>query len=37
MIEYFHAHQSGFWMALGFIMLALEVLLFGFTTISTLR
>ncbi len=36
MIEYFHSHQSGFWMAAGFIMLALEVLLFGFTTIILL-
>lgn len=33
MIDYIHAHQSGFWIALGFALLALEVLLFGFTTI----
>lgn len=28
-----HAHQSGFWIALGFLMLAVEALLFGFSTI----
>ncbi len=33
MIEYIQAHQSGFWIALGFLMLATEVLVFGFTTI----
>ena len=33
MIEYINAHQSGFWIALGFALLAAEVLLFGFTTI----
>ena len=33
MIDYIHSHQSGFWIALGFILLASEVLLFGFTTI----
>ena len=33
MIEYIQTHQSGFWTALGFLLLATEVLLFGFTTI----
>jgi len=33
MMEYIHTHQGGFWIALGFILLALEVLVFGFTTI----
>ena len=33
MIEYIDLHQSGFWIATGFVMLAMEVLLFGFTTI----
>lgn len=33
MIEYIQAHQSGFWIATGFVLLAMEVLLFGFTTI----
>ena len=33
MIEYIQTHQSGFWIAAGFAMLAAEVLLFGFTTI----
>lgn len=33
MIEYFQAHQAGFWITLGFVLLAIEVLLFGFTTI----
>ena len=33
MIEYIQAHQSGFWIALGFILLAAEVLLFGFSTL----
>ena len=33
MIEYIQTHQSGFWIAAGFMMLAAEVLLFGFTTI----
>lgn len=32
-IEYIHSHQAGFWIALGFILLAFEVLVFGFTTI----
>jgi inner membrane protein len=36
MIEYIDAHQSGFWIAAGFLMLAAEVLLFGFTTIILL-
>lgn len=36
MIEYIQTHQSGFWIAAGFIMLAAEVLLFGFTTIILL-
>ena len=33
MMEYIQSHQAGFWIALGFILLALEVLVFGFTTI----
>ncbi len=33
MIDYIHAHQSSFWIALGFLLLAAEVLLFGFSTI----
>ena len=33
MIEYIQSHQSGFWIALGFLMLAAEALIFGFSTI----
>lgn len=33
MEEYINSHMSGFWIALGFALLAAEVLLFGFTTI----
>lgn len=33
MIEYINAHMSGFWVTLGFALLAAEVLVFGFTTI----
>lgn len=33
MIEYINNHLSGFWIAVGFALLAAEVLLFGFTTI----
>lgn len=33
MVDYINSHMSGFWIALGFAMLAAEVLLFGFTTI----
>lgn len=33
MIDYINTHMSGFWITLGFILLAAEVLLFGFTTI----
>lgn len=33
MVEYINNNMAGFWMALGFAMLAAEVLLFGFTTI----
>lgn len=36
MLEYIHDHQAGFWIALGFILLALEVLVFGFATIVML-
>ena len=36
MIEYINNHLSGFWIALGFALLAAEVLLFGFTTIILL-
>jgi membrane protein implicated in regulation of membrane protease activity len=32
-IDYINMHQSGFWIATGFALLAAEVLLFGFTTI----
>ena len=33
MLEYIHTHMSGFWVALGFALLAAEVLIFGFTTL----
>lgn len=33
MVEYINDNLSGFWIALGFALLAAEVLLFGFTTI----
>jgi membrane protein implicated in regulation of membrane protease activity len=33
MIDYINNHLSGFWIALGFALLAAEALLFGFTTI----
>lgn len=33
MIEYLHSHQAQFWIAFGFLLLALEVLLLGFSTI----
>ena len=33
MIDYIDMHQPGFWVAVGFALLAAEVLLFGFTTI----
>ena len=33
MVEYINNHLSGFWIGLGFALLAAEVLLFGFTTI----
>jgi len=33
MTDYINTHLSGFWIALGFALLAAEVLLFGFTTI----
>jgi inner membrane protein len=33
MVDYINNHLSGFWIALGFALLAAEVLLFGFTTI----
>ena len=33
MVDYINNHMSGFWIALGFALLAAEVLLFGFTTI----
>lgn len=36
MIEYINNHLSGFWIALGFSLLAAEVLLFGFSTIILL-
>ena len=33
MVDYINNHLSGFWIALGFALLAAEALLFGFTTI----
>ena len=33
MIEYIQTHQSGFWIALGFLLLVAEALVFGFSTI----
>jgi len=33
MIEYINENQAGFWVAVGFILLAAEVLVFGFGTI----
>lgn len=33
MVDYINENMSGFWIALGFALLAAEVLLFGFTTI----
>ena len=33
MMDYINNNMSGFWIALGFALLAAEVLLFGFTTI----
>ena len=33
MIEYINSHMPGFWITLGFALLAAEVLLFGLTTI----
>ena len=33
MVDYINTHLAGFWIALGFALLAAEVLLFGFTTI----
>jgi membrane protein implicated in regulation of membrane protease activity len=33
MVEYINENLPGFWIALGFAMLAAEVLVFGFTTI----
>lgn len=33
MLEYINNNMSGFWIALGFALLAAEILLFGFTTI----
>ena len=33
MVEYINDNLSGFWIALGFALLAAEVLVFGFTTI----
>jgi len=32
-IEYINNHQDGFWIALGFVLMASEVLVFGFGTI----
>ncbi|MDH5710896.1 MAG: NfeD family protein [Gammaproteobacteria bacterium] len=36
MIEYIQTHQSGFWIASGFLLLVIEALLFGFATIILL-
>lgn len=36
MIDYINNHLPGFWIALGFSLLAAEVLLFGFTTLVLL-
>lgn len=36
MIEYINQHLSGFWIAIGFVMLATDALLFGFSTIVLL-
>ena len=36
MIEYIQSHQSGFWIASGFLLLVIEALLFGFSTIILL-
>lgn len=33
MVDYINNHMSGFWIALGFALLAAEILLFGFSTI----
>lgn len=33
MFDYINNNMSGFWIALGFVLLATEVFLFGFTTI----
>lgn len=33
MIEYIQTHQSGFWIAFGFLLLASEALIFGFSII----
>lgn len=33
MLDYIQTHQAGFWIAFGFLLLALEVLVLGFTTI----
>lgn len=33
MIEYINTHQPGFWIAVGFTLLGLEALVFGFSTI----
>ncbi len=33
MMEYLSENMSGFWIAIGFAMMAAEVMLFGFTTI----
>ncbi len=33
MLEYINTNMPGFWIAVGFVLLAAEVLLFGFTTI----
>ena len=36
MVDYINAHMPEFWVALGFALLAAEVLIFGFTTLILL-
>jgi len=33
LIDYIHTHQAEFWIAIGFLLLAIEVLVMGFTTL----
>lgn len=36
MIEYIQEHQAGFWVAIGFLMLTAELLIFGLSTLLLL-